>query len=226
MAKIAQLLAEIRALPPRTVAAVAAGHVVLLAGILWGGLHYVLLQVLLAAELVVLNVATMTFYRERGLRKHVWDTLKMIGGLAFVLIFVVVTYGVAAEGDSGNALAAGIRGLAGFRGAAAWWALFYVAIHIAIALWLALAAPDPRRAWAQSMLMEGGTTFVAMFLMVFVAIFVGAPLVAGLRIIGLAVDAGTVLATLMVALRFVLALVVATMPPHERDAIAADPYVD
>lgn len=75
------------------------------------------------------------------------------------------------------------------------------------------------------MLMEGGTTFVAMFLMVFVAIFVGAPIAAGLKVIGIDADVGAVLACLMVTLRFVLALVVATMPAHERDAIAANPYV-
>ncbi len=221
-----RLLDEVRKLPPRKVASVAATHAVLLAGILWGGLPYVALQVLLAVELVVLNLATMTFYRERGLRKHVLDTLKMIGGLGFVLFFIVVTYGVAAEGDSGYALAAGVQGLTRLRGAAGGWALLYVVIHVAVSLMQAFATPDPRRAWAQSMLMEGGTTFVALFLMVFVAMFVGAPIVAGLAIIGVDADASVVLGSLMIALRFALALVVATMPASEMDAIAADPYID
>jgi len=226
MAKLAELLAELRALPSRTIANVAAGHVVLLAGTLWSDLHYVALQVLLAVELLVFNLATTMFYPQRGLRKHAWDLLKMTGGLAFVLFFLIVTYGVVAEGDSGNALMAGISGLGQITGVAATWTFFYIAVRLGLALWQAHAAPDPRRVWTQNVLSENAATFIAMFFMVFVAIFIGAPLMIGMTLIGLDVSAGALLAALMVAVRFCLALVVATMPAQEMQAIAAEPYLD
>ena len=103
---------------------------------------------------------------------------------------------------------------------------FYIAARLGLALWQAHAAPDPRRVWAQNVLSENAATFIAMFFMVFVAIFIGAPLMIGMTLIGLDVSAGALLAALMVAVRFCLALVVATMPAKEMQAIAADPYLD
>jgi len=67
-------------------------------------------------------------------------------------------------------------------------------------------------------------TFIAMFFMVFAGLFVAAPTVAGLKVIGVAVDIDTLMGAVMVALRFVLSLVAATIPPGELDEIAANPY--
>ncbi|HET9485163.1 MAG TPA: hypothetical protein VFO79_14475 [Xanthomonadales bacterium] len=218
------LLDELRRLPPRTILATAAMHVPLLAALWTGALGYLTLQVLLAAELVVLNLATIPFYRERGAGRHLRDTLMLAGGLLFVLCFLLVTYGVALEGDSGNALMAALGALARPGAAAYGWGLLYVVVHVVIALQHARAAPDPRRAWAQGMLAEGGVTFIAMFFMVFAAIFAGRPIVAGLELAGVAADVDAVLGTLMVVLRFGLSLVAATITPREMDAIAANPY--
>lgn len=89
------LLDELRRLPPRTILATAAMQVPLLAALWNGALGYLTLQVLLATELVVLNLATIPFYRERGAGRHLRDTLLIAGGLLFVLFFLLVTYGVA-----------------------------------------------------------------------------------------------------------------------------------
>lgn len=216
---------EIRRLSPRQIGAVALGHLALLGATLWGGLPYVVLQLLLAVELLLLSIASIPLYPERGWLKHALDTLKLAAGLTFVLFFVLVTYGVAVEGDSGDAgLAAWQALLRGTARSELLWALFYVVVHIVVALALALSSERPRVTWAKNQLAEGAATFVALFLMVFVAAFIGAPLVAGLATLGIAVDVDVLLATLMVVLRFLLALVVATFSDSEMEAMAANPY--
>lgn len=223
-----KFLLELRRLPPRTLLSVLASHLLLLAAILWGGMPYPVLQILLAVELVVINLASIALYRERGLRKHVTDMLKTIGGLVFILFFVIVTYGVAkveGGGVEGYALPVALEVLAGVESEAIIWAVAYVVLHLSVSLWLALSSPDPRLAWAKSTLSEGGTTFVAMLLMIFVAIFIATPIGAGLGWIGLTVDIDVVLACLMVAVRSVLALVMASMSEQETAAMAANPYL-
>ena len=218
------LLHEVAQLPPRTIAGVAAAHAVLLVGAVWGGLPYVLLQALLAAEIVLLNIASVPLYPERGWGKHVADVLKVSAGMLFVMFFLFVTYGVAAEGAEGYALEIAWRDAQVFHGTAALWSIGYIVVHLAFALQQALGSADPRGSWTKNVLAEGGVTFVAMFLMVFVAIFVGAPLVKGLAMVGIGVDANLVLATLMVLLRFVLSLVGATISQQELAAISRNPY--
>ncbi len=224
--KLTQLWAELRRLPRRTVAAVAASHMLLLLCIGWGGLHYVMVLVLLAVELLVFNLATAMFYPQRGLGRHIADLLKMVAGLAFVLFFLVITYGIVAEGDNGNALMAGLTALRGIGDTAVAWTAFYIVVRMLVSLWQARTAPEPRIAWAHNVLTENGVTFIAMFLMVFATFFVGVPLMIALKLIGFDASASVLLAGLMVTLRFALTLVVATMPAEEMAAIAADPYVD
>jgi hypothetical protein len=101
MSKLTKVLGEIRALPMRTLATVVASNAVLLAITIAAGLPYVVVLAMLALELVVLQVATIAFFRERGVGQHLVDLAKMIGGLVFILFFGIVTFGIAAEGDSG-----------------------------------------------------------------------------------------------------------------------------
>lgn len=223
-----KLLPLLRSLPPRTVLMVVGTHLLLLAGILWGGLPYLALQVLLAAELVVINLASVALYRERGLRKHVGDLLKTIAGMVFILFFVLVTYGVARVEGGGSEdypLPVALASLAAIDTGALAWAFGYMVLHLSASLWLAFSSPDPRLAWAKSTLSEGGTTFVGMFLMIFVAIFVATPFAAALVRLGFAVDIDILLACLMVALRTVLALVMATVSERETAAMAANPFL-
>jgi hypothetical protein len=223
-----KLLALLRSLPPRTVAVVVASHLMLLAGILWGGMPYLALQSLLAVELLAINLASIALYPERGLRKHAVDTLKTTGALLFILFFVIVTYGVAkVEGGGGedSALPAALASLSNVDAETVGWALAYVAVHIGIALWQALASSEPRLTWARSMLSEGATTLVAMLFMIFVAAFAGVPLLALLARLGLPVGVDQLLACLMVVVRCAIALVMATISESEMRSMAANPYL-
>ncbi|MEO5560037.1 MAG: hypothetical protein ABIO49_09295 [Dokdonella sp.] len=216
----------LRLVSPHAAAQLALSYIVLLVGCLLGHLPYVALQALLGAELILLTLATIPFYPERGLLTHLFDLLKLSGGLIFVLFFLVISYGVASEGDNGNALAIGLKGLRETPPSAIGWALAYVVIQLAVSLWQAWHSENPRGAWARSNLAQGGATFVSMFFMVFVGFLVGRPIIMGFSMLGIAVDANGVLSTLMVIVRYFMALVLSTMSASEMDTIAAHPYVD
>jgi hypothetical protein len=222
-----KLLALLRSLPPRTIAVVVASHLMLLAGILWGGMPYLALQMLLAVELAVINLATIPLYPGRGLRKHALDVLKLIAGLLFILFFVVVTYGVARSegGGADYPLPEALASLAEVEVATLGWAFAYILVHIVISLWQAFASGDPRLTWARSTLSEGGTTLVAMLLMIFVAIFVAVPLLTLFEWLGPTVGVDQLLACLMVAVRCLLAFVMASFSHREMTAMAANPYL-
>lgn len=221
-----KLLNELLALPRRTLAAVALAHSVLLGVALLGGLPYLITQAVLAAELVLLNLATIALYPERGVGKHVVDMLKSIFALGFVYFFILVTYGVASSPGRGNPLVIAWQSLddAGIKDLVL--SVFYVAVSLGIALWQVLRLPDPKQAWASRRLLEGAVTLLAMIFMILIAVSLGAPLVSMFNNFGFAVDANTILVTLMVITRFVFALVAATMPASELKSIAASPYMD
>jgi hypothetical protein len=73
-------------------------------------------------------------------------------------------------------------------------------------------------------LVEGGATFVATFLMVLVTPFVAVPLVRTLVWLGFEADPEPLMVTLLVATRYVVALVKSTIPAWEFDQLAANPY--
>jgi hypothetical protein len=223
-----KLLAVLRSLPPRTVAVVVVSHLMLLAGILWGGMPYLPLQVLLAVELLAINLASIALYPARGLRKHVVDVLKTLAGLLFILFFVIVTFGIAKTegGGEDRPLPAALADLADVDAATLGWAFAYVVVHIGISLWQAFASSEPRLAWARSTLSEGGTTLVAMLLMIFVTAFVAVPLLTLLARLGLALDVDQLLACLMVAVRCLMALVMASFSEREMRTMAANPYLN
>lgn len=221
-----QAIAAIRALPRAIVLQHLATHVLLLLGCLRGGMPYVMLQALLALELLLIGAASIPLYPERGLRKHVLDLIKMSAGLAFALFFLCVSYSVvASRGNSGaSLLVQGVLAAAG-HGAFAW-ALAYLLLNLCVSYRLARRNPDPRAWWSRETLSIGGATFVAMFLMVFVGFFIGLPLAGALDWLGIAADPDALLSTLMVALRFLLVLVVSTMSSEEMATVARNPYVD
>ena len=219
-----KLVREVRVLPRRKLAEVAGAHAVLLAAVLLGGVPYVWVQLMLAVEILFFSLATVALYPERGWRKHVGDILKVTAGLVFVLFFLVVTWGVAHTAGGGSAAEAGLEELNRIAGRTINWLLLYVIVQVAISWAQAIASPHPRRAWAQSIFSNGAVTFLAMFFMVFAALFVGTSLVSGLNSIGLHGNTDSVLGSRMVLLRFLLSLVAATISPSEFDAIAENPY--
>ena len=222
---MSKLTDALRQVPPQAALQIAFAHALLLAGAIWGGVPYVVLQTMLAGELLLINIATVPLYPERGVVRHLGDVIKMTALLAFILFFVVVSYGVVSSSvHKGEPLRLALRAFDGLGIADFGWALAYLLARLTALMWQAKQSRDPRGTWARQNLLFGGSTFVAMLFMVFGAFFVGNPLIVGLARIGIIVDADVLLSSLMVFARCFTALIAATMSASEIDAIASDPY--
>ena len=216
---------SLRQVSPRDAARVGIWHAFLLVACLWGGMPYLFLQALLAIELILVTLATIPFYPDRSVRSHLLDFLKLSAGLVFAMVFIVASYGVASSGNSNFAIDIQ-RDLLGIGIADFGWALGYVVIHILVSMRTALSSPNPRLAWTRLNLAEAGSTFVALFLMVFATFFLGLPIVSGLAWLGLVVNVDVVLSTLMIVVRYVLSLIMTLMTDSEMETIARNPYID
>ena len=219
------LLKEILELPRRKLAGVALSHIVLLAVTLFGGLSYLIMQSVLMGEVVLLGLATIPLYPKRGLRSHVFDMLKMTFMLAFIFLFVLLTYG-ATTGESDRALGIAWQSLEAAGTDDLLLSLFYVAVSLGISLWQVMRQPDPRQAWASSRLLDGTVTTLAMFFITFITIFLVKPIVLALSNWGIPMNVDSVLITCMVMTRFFFALVGATLSETSMNLIAASPYAD
>lgn len=217
-----KLINTLREVSPPTAARLAIAHAFLLVACICGNLPYIFLQLLLAAEMLLRALATLPFYRHRSLLSHALDMMKIIAGLIFVFIFILVGYAVGRSGDN-HAMVADLMGLRDVGIADAMWALGYLILSFSISIRTAIRSTGPRKSWAMSNLKGAGATFISLFLMVFVALFVGKPIIAGLTWIGLMIDVDALLSTLMVIVRYVLALVMSTMSESEMDAILEAP---
>lgn len=218
-----KLINTLREVSPPTAARITVTHAFLLIACICGNLPYIFLQLLLAAEMLLLALATLPFYRHRSLLSRVLDMMKIIAGLIFVFIFILVGYAVGRSGDN-HAMVADLMGLRDVGIADAMWALAYLILGFSISIRTAIRSTSPRKSWAMSNLKGGGATFISLFLMVFVALFVGKPIIAGLAWPGLMIDVDALLSTLMVIVRYVLALVMSTMSESEMDAILQAPH--
>lgn len=224
--KKTKILSEILALPRETLSRVALSHVVLLGVTLLGGLPYLIMQAVLAVELLLLSLATIPLYPERGVGKHVFAIVKLIFTLIFVYFFVMVTYGVASGGGEGDALSIASQSLADAGIKDLLLSLLYVALSLTISLRQAMRDSNPRKAWAIARLIHGAVTTLAMIFMTFVSVFLGAPIGIALNNFGFPVDVNVILITLMVITRLFFALVAATIPENEMSTLAASPYMD
>ena len=199
-------------------------HLTLLVGCLWGGLPYVVLQALLSAELILLCLASIALYPERGVAKHVWDMVKLCGMLAFVMLFVLITYGAVAEPDNPQPLSVAAQVFRAIDAGTVYWAFTYAGAHIALALWSAWQSSEPRLIWARENLGTGAVNWLAMVVMIMVAIFIAKPVLNVFASIGIAIDADVLLASLMVLVRFLLSLVLATLSETDLKDVANQPY--
>lgn len=218
------LIKSLRQVSPKAAVHVGIPHVFLLIAALLGSLPFVAVQTLLVVELILVSMATIPFYPERGWVRHPLDLLKLSGTSVFVLFFAVVSYGVASEGDSGNALEFGLRAYTRLNSSDIGWAFGYLIVHVALSLRSALTSPDPRATWASNNLAEGAATILALFFMVFVTVFVGRPIVAGLAWLGWSIDVDVLLSSLMVLVRYMLMLIGSLIPDSEMKSIANNPY--
>ena len=225
-AKLKKLRAEIRAIPRRQMVQLTISHLALLAACLWGGFPYIVLQTLLAAELILISLASIGLYPERGFAKHFWDMVKLCSMLAFVMVFVVISYGVVEEPDNPQPLSAAVHVYRDMDAATAVWALAYAGIQISIALWRVRHSSEPRLTWARENLGMGAVNFLAMIVMIVVAPVLAQPVLRGFASIGIVIDLDILLASLMVVVRFLFALVLATFSESEFKDIASNPYAE
>lgn len=220
-----KLIEELRRIPPAVALQILLGHGALLVASLLGGLPYIVLQGLLAFELVLLNLATVPFYPERGLFRHLFDLVKLSALLAFLLLFVCISYAIVV-GERAEPIATALARWHGLPRSSIAWAAGYVVVSLALSLLQAWTSPDPRLAWMNNTLAAGGSTFVAMLFMVFVGFFGARPIAAALEYAGAPTDPDVLLISLMVGLRFFTALVAATISQGEVAEMARNPYVD
>lgn len=221
------IIEALRGVPPALGLQVVLAHALLLSGAVFGGVPYVVMQCLLGAELLLINVATVPMYPQRALLRHAADILKSAALLVFVLFFLLVAYGVVAAevGRATPPLELTLGSLRGVDASDAGWALAYLLARVGFTAWQARRSRDPRGTWARQSLAFGGSTLIAMFFMVFVSFFIGIPLVKALALLGVHADPDAVLGSLMVGVRCFTALVSTTISEREMDAIARDPYV-
>lgn len=221
-----KLIESLRRIPPAVAVQILFGHGVLLVASLHGGLPYVVLQGLLALELVLLSIATIPFYLDRGLLTHAFDLVKLSALLAFLLLFVCISYAIVAGGEHADPIATTLDRWRGLHRTSIAWALGYVVVSLALSLVRARTSPDPRLAWMTNNLAAGGSTFVAMLFMVFIGFFGAKPIATAFEWLGAPVDADVLLISLMVATRCFTALIAATISEGEIEGMARNPYVD
>ncbi|MFZ2237809.1 MAG: hypothetical protein WBP11_03125 [Dokdonella sp.] len=104
------------------------------------------------------------------------------------------------------------------------WALAYAGIQISIAFWSAWHSREPRLTWTRENLGMGAVNCLAMILMIAVALVIAQPMLRGFASIGIAINADILLASLMIVVRFLFALVLATFSESEFKEIANNPY--
>ncbi len=222
-----RLRALLRQLPTRVVAGVVLSNAWLLGLALVSGWPYLVLQFLLAVEVLLMSLATIPLYPERGLLRHLADLLKLGGGLAFVALFVVVSYGVAADGgEEGQALPTALASVAHLGSREIAGAVAYLAATMSFSLWQAWRTSDPRLAWSKARLGQGAAAFLSLFFMVFVAIFAVAPLRHALALLGIDAGADRLLIVAMALLHTFFGLLLASFSEEEWVSMARQPYVD
>src|SRR6476620_10142896 len=147
--RMSKLTDALRQVPPQAAMQIAFAHALLLAGAIWGGVPYVVLQTLLAGELLLVNIATIPLYPQRSIARHLGDVLKMVAVLAFILFFVVISYGVVSAGArSGEPLQLALHAFQGLGLGDLGWALAYLLARLTASMRYAKQSSDPRGTWA------------------------------------------------------------------------------
>ena len=198
-------------------------HVLLAAFALWAGIGYLGLMLVFAAEMFLGNLVSVAVYPERGLRRHAWDLVKFVLAMGFLFVFVLATYAIARGGMQSPAdLMEAVRLERDAAGASA----AFAAAHTGVLYFIARRAPDPKFAWARSVLVQNAATFVTMLLMIFVAAFAGAALSGVAEWWNSTAPIDAALIVLTAGMRLFFALLVSRMPEREMRDIAHQPYID
>lgn len=215
---------QIRNIPRRQVFQITLSHAVLLAGCLWGGLPYVVLQALVAAEVILVSLASTFLYPERGFAKHLRDLAKLCAGLLVLMFFVVATAAVVTHANDSNPLLLELQEFRDIKLGAVISIVVYVVVHLVISLVQARRSSNPRMTWLRDNVGVGATGILAMVFMVFIAFLVAKPILTGFASSGVIIDANVLLASLMVVVRFCGALIIATFSESTLNNLAENPY--
>ena len=205
-------------LQPLEVAMQLLGHLQLLWFVYSGSLGYVELQLIFAAEVIIINVLSMPLYGSRGVAKHVSSMAMTLFGLAVMMMLLLAGY-AANTNASGFAEIFAQLNWHDFAIGMAYMLIRFVGILV-----VALTSSDAKLSWARSSLTTGGVTFFTMFLMCFIGFMGGALMTGAVAMAGWHMNVSVVLAVIAIALHFGFTVLVDTMPQKEMRAMAANPY--
>ena len=182
----------------------------------------------MAAELGMVNLLSIFFWPERGLRRHLWDLVKFVGAMVFLMFFVLMGAGVAMQPlhPDLDPMHTTIDMLGRIDATAIGWMLGAMVLHLGVLVWRSRSSADPQREWAGLALTQGAATLVTLLLLA-MGMFLLGPLLAqaGAAMAGER-GAHLLLALPVVALRCFFALLVSRMPERELQGIARQPYLD
>lgn len=207
-------------------------HATLLWLIFDARLHYLVLQPVIALELLIITLLSAPMYPELALKRRLGEIPLMVVFVGIVLFFNALSYSIAAMAGGSDAAFATVR--VALQGQSLAFTLGCSFVLLGCHYLAARRARNPRLAWAMRVLAEGATLQVTMMLMVFVplAVFVVAgiadailPMLTGVDAkVGFDVD--IILGSVWVLLRYVLTVRTLRIPDTEIERIAQQPYAD
>lgn len=203
-----------------------ASHTILLGTAWYAGFGYVGLMLLLALEIPLINVLTMGLYPERGMRRHLGDLIKGTALILFLLLFVVLTAGVAHGDRSGSKLEIAFGAALDLDPWLLAWGVGLTVLHLLALRWQAHEHADSRLQWARLALAQGAVTLVATLILVFAGLPVAGILTPMIQFVWPSIPPDAPLMAVAVALRCALALLVSRMSAEDLDSVARNPYVD
>lgn len=201
-------------------------HALLLVLTWAGDLGYLGLLLVLALEVPLITLLTIGLYPKRGLGRQLGDLVKVGSVMGFLMVFVVVTSGLAAAPEVQTVERVGVIESVGLDLSALLWAVAIAALHLVALRWRAQQHADPRRQWARLALLQGAINLFTVFALILVGAVVAFVILPVLLLLDppWRQDAPLVLAA--VALRYAIALFFSRMTEADLDEIARNPYVD
>jgi hypothetical protein len=195
-------------------------HALALAIALHGRWSYPMLQLLFGVEIVLVNIASFVLWPVASIGRALWMLVKSTALLAFLLMFVGFTYQATLEDVEPT-----VNLLKRLDFSVALSSACYIAVSMGMSLVSVRREPDPRMAWTRTRIATSGSTFVAMFVMIFVTIFAAKPALDTLRDFGVAMPVDPALICCMIGLRYAVMLFVnAAFSARDWDMIARQPY--
>ncbi len=202
----------------------AIAHASLLLAAWFGGLGHLGLAMLLTAEIVVVGALSAFVYPQRGLGRHLADTLSLGGVAGFLLAFVLLLSAPVLGPEGSDGLEVATTAILDITPGVLAWGVAGSAAHLVAMLVQARQAREPRAAWVDLALVNASVTLIWLFLLIPASLLLGPPLRL-LTTVNPNAGADGAFVLLSVGLRFAVALFMSRMPAEERAAVAANPYM-